>query len=333
MKVSEINTKGETVQTKSYQTSKLFLGAGSVGTIELLLKSKAKGTLPNLDNHVGKYWGNNGNTMAARSFVQTPLGGKQSTIPAAGLEKWGTNNDAIFAEIAPFPLGIDLRTALYLIINRVPNHGEFTYNEAEEKLELDWGTPQNAHMVRNAEDFLDNMNNVNGGTRGITFPNGIDETICYHPLGGCVLGKGTDMFGRVNNHEGLYVIDGALVPATIGVNPYVTITAIAEYCIETIISEDFVGSTGRVEEIALNLVVSPNPFQNHINLSFKAPVTTTAKATIYNWANVQVAQTTFNVRAGEQVNHHWSGLWYLWRETYVLKLEVGDFFESVQIAK
>lgn len=237
--VSQINTSGKEVVSKTYTTSKLFIGAGSLGTTKLLLKSKAKGTLPFVDSNVGQHWGNNGNTMACRSFLKHPLGHKQSTMPAAGLEKWTKTNDAVFAEIAPFPVGIDLRTALYLIINRVPKHGSFTYNEADDKLELDWGAAHNAHMVENAANFLDTMNKANGGRRGITFPKGIDETICYHPLGGCVLGKATDMYGRLNNHKGLYIVDGALVPATIGVNPYVTITALAEYCLEHIIDHDF----------------------------------------------------------------------------------------------
>ena len=50
----------------------------------------------------------------------------------------------------------------------------------------------------------------------------------YHPLGGMVLGKATDMNGEVKGAPGLFVVDGSLVPGRIGVNPFVTITALAE---------------------------------------------------------------------------------------------------------
>lgn len=50
----------------------------------------------------------------------------------------------------------------------------------------------------------------------------------YHPLGGAVLGEATDLQGEVKGVPGLFVMDGSLIPAKIGVNPFVTITALAE---------------------------------------------------------------------------------------------------------
>jgi cholesterol oxidase len=59
-----------------------------------------------------------------------------------------------------------------------------------------------------------------------------------HPLGGCPMGEdymhgAADEFGRVfagdgGFHEGLFVADGALLPSSIGVNPLMTISALAE---------------------------------------------------------------------------------------------------------
>jgi cholesterol oxidase len=64
-----------------------------------------------------------------------------------------------------------------------------------------------------------------------------------HPLGGCGMGADrdggiVDHMGRVFDagpgrggsavHDGLYVIDGAIVPRSLGVNPLLTITALAE---------------------------------------------------------------------------------------------------------
>jgi cholesterol oxidase len=55
-----------------------------------------------------------------------------------------------------------------------------------------------------------------------------------HILGGCGIGSGPnngviDSSGRVFGHEGLYVMDGSMIGANLGVNPSLTITALAEH--------------------------------------------------------------------------------------------------------
>jgi cholesterol oxidase len=64
------------------------------------------------------------------------------------------------------------------------------------------------------------------------------DHLTYHPLGGAVLGKATDNYGRLNGYPGLYAIDGSLIPGNTSVNPFVTITALAERNIEKIIATD-----------------------------------------------------------------------------------------------
>jgi cholesterol oxidase len=54
-----------------------------------------------------------------------------------------------------------------------------------------------------------------------------------HPLGGCRMGLGpasgvVDACGEVFGYPGLYVVDGSIMPGAIGVNPALTIAAVAE---------------------------------------------------------------------------------------------------------
>lgn len=60
-----------------------------------------------------------------------------------------------------------------------------------------------------------------------------------HILGGCPMGRDdqegvVDVDCRVHNYPGLYVVDGSIVPANPGVNPSLTITALAEYAMSRI---------------------------------------------------------------------------------------------------
>ncbi|MGI9525653.1 MAG: GMC oxidoreductase [Weeksellaceae bacterium] len=251
LKVQQIDTLYRDVCVKEFTCDKLFMGAGSLGTTKLLLKSNSLGKLPNINDYVGKYWGNNGNTMASRTvnalFGHKSKGWDQSTMPIRGLDNFDDINHPFFAEIAPMP-SLGAYTGLYLVVNKLRTFGEIKYNGYRRRLELDWDERHNAHMRENAEYFLDRMNRfgdkgwantpyVNNTT--LLPNNGIDETICYHPLGGAVLGKATDMYGRLQGCPNLYVMDGSLIPGTLGVNPYVTITAIAERNIENIINTDF----------------------------------------------------------------------------------------------
>lgn len=77
-------------------------------------------------------------------------------------------------------------------------------------------------------------------------------TFTVHPLGGCCMGSDAargvvDDCGRVFKpdgagsgfHTGLYVLDGSIVPTSLGVNPLLTITALAERAIDGLLKSDF----------------------------------------------------------------------------------------------
>ena len=58
----------------------------------------------------------------------------------------------------------------------------------------------------------------------------------YHPLGGCIIGEATDLNGELLGAPNIFVVDGSLIPAKVGVNPFVTITAMAERNMDKLIT-------------------------------------------------------------------------------------------------
>jgi cholesterol oxidase len=83
---------------------------------------------------------------------------------------------------------------------------------------------------------------TNGVALGSIGENLLGLPTTAHILGGAPIGKNADE-GVVNenfqvhNYEGLYIIDGSIMPANPGVNPSLTITALAEYAMSKIDSK------------------------------------------------------------------------------------------------
>ncbi|MFG3002107.1 GMC oxidoreductase [Streptomyces sp. NPDC048340] len=238
--IEQLNTDGSVAAAKSVTSDRVFFAAGSVGTSKLLVRLKATGVLPNLNEEIGKGWGDNGNVMCGRAnHMWDPTGKVQASIPCGGIDNWDAGG--AFAEVAPLPTGIETYASFYLSITKNPNRARFSWNAAANKVDLDWQTAWKQPSIDMAKTIFDKINSKEGtiyrtdlfGTNKIW-----GDHLTYHPLGGAVLGKATDNYGRLHGYTGLYVIDGALIPGNTSVNPFVTITALAERNIEKIIATD-----------------------------------------------------------------------------------------------
>ncbi|RKT02719.1 cholesterol oxidase [Streptomyces sp. 3211.6] len=238
--MEELNTTGDVVAVKTVTADRVFFAAGSVGTSKLLVRLKATGALPLLNDEIGKGWGDNGNVMCGRAnHMWDPTGKVQASIPCGGIDNWDAGG--AFAEVAPLPTGIETYASFYLSITKNPNRAQFSWNAATGKVELNWQTAWKQPSIDMAKTIFDKINAKEGtiyrsdlfGTNKVW-----GDHLTYHPLGGAVLGKATDNYGRLHGHPGLYVIDGALIPGNTSVNPFVTITALAERNIEKIIATD-----------------------------------------------------------------------------------------------
>ena len=80
---------------------------------------------------------------------------------------------------------------------------------------------------------------INGVALGSVTENVFNLPTTAHILGGAPIGRSAkdgvvDENFAVHNYEGLYIIDGSIMPANPGVNPSLTITALAEYAMSKV---------------------------------------------------------------------------------------------------
>ncbi|RJL34081.1 GMC oxidoreductase [Bailinhaonella thermotolerans] len=239
--MEQLDTTGAVVATKALTADRVFFAAGSVGTSKLLVKLKATGALPRLNDEVGRGWGDNGNVMCGRAnHMWDPTGTRQSTIPCAGIDNWAAGG--AFAEVAPLPTGIETYASFYLSITANPHRARFTWNAAAGRVDLDWQTAWKQPSITMARSIFDKINSTEGTIYRTDLFGAYKiwgDHLTYHPLGGAVLDRATDNLGRLPGHPGLYVIDGSLIPGNTTVNPLVTITALAERNIAKLLPTDF----------------------------------------------------------------------------------------------
>jgi len=235
--VTTLDPTGAELGTRTLTCDKLFLGAGSIGTSELLVRARATGALPDLDEHVGEGWGTNGDVVLARGA--SSLDGFGQGVPSASrifddsdvpltLENW---------YIPGIPVETGALASLGMVLDSA--RSRFRYDSATDQVGLTWNTADRDRVVDAARAVDERIAGESGSLLGFRSL-GYDANGMFtaHPLGGAVLGKATDEYGRVHGCPGLYVMDGAMIPgSTAAVNPALTIAAIAERNIERIIRD------------------------------------------------------------------------------------------------
>jgi cholesterol oxidase len=93
--------------------------------------------------------------------------------------------------------------------------------------------PANPRWIPVGHEVVRRMAAVIGGHPGGSIGDVFDVPMTAHILGGATIGTSAetgviDAYHRVFGHPGLHVVDGSAIPANLGVNPSLTITALAE---------------------------------------------------------------------------------------------------------
>ena len=109
---------------------------------------------------------------------------------------------------------------------------------SEGALHLTWPTKSSKTLYDRMTDLGRSFKKVWGAMGVAPFPTYLlGRNFTVHPLGGCTLGETVDQgvvdcdpqnFGAVFGYRNLYVADGSIIPSAVGVNPSLTIAALAE---------------------------------------------------------------------------------------------------------
>ena len=229
-----ITEQGDLAERLTLRCDHLFLAAGCLGTTQLLMRARARGGLPRVNEHLGEGFGNDGDVFLVRgelSETTNPHLGGPGAIAICNYENPFRPTLMMRAPFPRFATDFPQKNAIgSFVFTHNFNRGRFSYDAAADTLRLDF-EPDPPDAV---DHLVDRLNRVAGGKLVSS-----GSRITGHQLGGACMGAVCDLEGRVAGHPQLYVVDGALLPGTSTcTNPALTIAAIAERSLERIIATD-----------------------------------------------------------------------------------------------
>jgi len=254
--------------------------AGSFGTVDLLMRSRDRGSLPRISERLGDFLRtNNEAILAVRSndkeadhskgiaitsgvyvddrthveVVRYPEGSDTMSMLATvltddgpGVPRWARWMGNIAKSPRTFlttlnPFGTAKGGAILLVMQPVDSHMRYRmrrrwYAPWKKKLDSDRGTNKpTPTYIPLANEIAKRMAvEMNGIPQSGIIEVLMDKATTAHILGGCPMGATAqtgvvDTRARLFGYENFYVVDGSIVPANLGVNPSLTITALAEH--------------------------------------------------------------------------------------------------------
>ncbi|WP_417589890.1 GMC family oxidoreductase N-terminal domain-containing protein [Owenweeksia hongkongensis] len=276
----------------------VIVSAGSLGSTEILLRSKAKGL--STSDMLGQNMTGNGDVLAFGYNNDQPINGigmgdneikdianvgpcitsvidmrnrdnladgmtlEEGTVPApiraimattlvTVSRLFGNDTDRGFKDFwrekwreitslfkGPFHGAVN-HTQIYLVMTHDDSKGKMSLKD--DRLKIDWPGVGKQEIFKKVDGELTAATSALGGNKvpNPTWNKMMDfDLVTVHPLGGCGMANDantgvTDHKGQVFSgttgtdlHPGLYVMDGAVIPKSVGTNPLLTISGLAE---------------------------------------------------------------------------------------------------------
>ncbi|HEX2687567.1 MAG TPA: GMC family oxidoreductase [Kofleriaceae bacterium] len=253
----------------------LVLSASALGTMDLLMRMKLRGRLPNVSDRLGEHVRTNSESLIGVRFPGKARDMSKGIAIGSGIHidqfthieavRYSKGSDVLgmlgtylvtgrgwkrifkwigsafrhpikFAR-ASWPFGFARQTLILLVMQTVDATLRF-------RLKRRWYWPFTRLLVTEGDRIPANIPAANEfAVKAAKAMNGIpitssteilfDTPMTAHCIGGCVMGATAaegviDHQHRVHGYHNLYVVDGSAVGANLGVNPSLTITALAE---------------------------------------------------------------------------------------------------------
>jgi cholesterol oxidase len=277
VRAEHIDTDGRLLERVVLTADAVFLAAGSMGTSRLLVRARDGGALPRLNEHVGRHWGNNGLRIYLRALVPEPTGAHQGGPTSVAIMRWADPANPVTIEFGPAPFPVETHAMPVPGLGLCSPVGHFDYLPLTGEVRLSWSADGDRAAGQAIQATLQQLVTASGwppagpdapasaaqprpqsldgrsldglsldgllslataAPYGLLDLNGL-ESYTFHPLGGAVLGQACDGYGRVAGYPRLYVVDSALIPGSTGAcNPALTITALAERCLDHVVAHD-----------------------------------------------------------------------------------------------
>ncbi len=275
---------------RRFRARGVVLAAGVLGTVELLLRCKERGTLPRLSPMLGRRVRTNSESLTAAvagnhevdyskgvaitssiypdehthiEGVRFPAGSDVMYLIGTHLVSgkkplrrianwlWYVIRHPWVHLLSLWPLGWATRTIILLTMQTVDNSIRFYRKKRwlpflRPKLEVrpEPGrepAPVNIEVAHEVSRRL--AKRIDGHTRGSVGEMMFNLGSTAHILGGCAIGPDPehgviDGQHRVFGYDNILVVDGSAIPANLGVNPSLTITALAEHAMSGVPARD-----------------------------------------------------------------------------------------------
>ncbi|MEH3053410.1 MAG: GMC oxidoreductase [Patulibacter minatonensis] len=234
--IERIDVRGRVLERITLTAETLFLGAGAPNTTRLLVRAAGRGDITDLPDEVGGSFSGNGDQIVAQ-VLSKPMGTWQGGPANVATTDWDNPVAPATLLFAPIPLPVEANTMITVAMAIPDSLGRWRYDSRRDAAILDH---RNALKGTNAASASRSLKRIAkaAGVVGTLDATRLDP-LTFHPLGGAVLGTVTDAYGRVHGQDGLYVIDGALIPgSTACANPSLTIAALAERNVAQILKTD-----------------------------------------------------------------------------------------------
>jgi len=258
------------------KAKRVIVAAGVLGSNEILLRNqKLHKTLTNISPKLGQGFSSNGDFFNVVLLTQKPSGSASGPTIVEFIDynqQAGDPNGFIAEHMAlPFNALANLvqvlkpsqalqnfvtklltvtgdRVLTQFTIGQDSSDGKMSLSRWTKGLRLNWQQNNNYGLYNSMIGAAVRAKRKLKALLAIYFPTWVtplERNLTVHPLGGCAMADSESTgvvsakrgeMGLVFNYKNLYVADGSIIPSAVGVNPALTIGAIAE-----MIAEDITG--------------------------------------------------------------------------------------------